>query len=167
MQLKRRGPAAGEGDSGCIRRSINGPCPGRKRPHPENKRYYSRQSVPKNENLPFMYPIDMQHHARCQHSHRRFASRQSKYTVTDRDGLQSTISLGHDQGRGMGGSLVLGESGKLCGRKIAGIRYRMTVTVGRMFKVVREMTEAPRAFAPVPLAVTGGRVQGMGFRGWI
>ena len=46
----------------------------------------------------------------------------SKYKMMDRDGLQSTISSGHSQGRGMGGSLVLGESWMLCGQKIAGHR---------------------------------------------
>ena len=46
----------------------------------------------------------------------------SKYKMMGRDGLQSTIYLGHGQGRGMGGSLVQGESGKLCGWKIAGHR---------------------------------------------
>ena len=45
----------------------------------------------------------------------------SKYTMMDRDGLKSTISLGHGQGRGMGGSLVLGESDKPHGRISAGV----------------------------------------------
>jgi hypothetical protein len=35
--------------------------------------------------------------------------RQQKYTMTDREGLKSTISLGHGQSRGTGRSSILGD----------------------------------------------------------
>jgi hypothetical protein len=45
-------------------------------------------------------------------------TRQSKYSMMDRDGLKSTISLGHGQEEGMGGSLVLGEAGEPPGERL-------------------------------------------------
>jgi hypothetical protein len=61
--------------------------------------------------------------------------------------------------------LVLGEYGKLCGWKIADIRYRITVTVERMFKVVREMTEAATNLFPVSPRVHAGQGSGHGLSG--
>jgi hypothetical protein len=47
--------------------------------------------------------------------------------MKDRDGLKSTISLGHgSQSKGTGRSWLLGESDKPHGQKIDGIRHRTT-----------------------------------------
>ena len=94
----------------------------------------------------------------------------------DRDGLQSTISLGHGQGRGRCGSLVLGEPGKPCGWKIAGHRGAEDREGGEtcirpvMVDVQGRQGDNGGGHAPFPrspLAITRGRFQGMGFGAWI
>jgi hypothetical protein len=47
--------------------------------------------------------------------------------MKDRDGLNSTISCGHGESRGLGRSLLLGESEKACAQKICSIGLRASL----------------------------------------